>query len=101
MTGDPVWPAHVYLVSTYSPMASRPLSVTGGVELVWGGGEPVDSGTPGSFGYYRQGKFKPLFVVNDLKSEKTLVREPVVTIEVDLDSTTVGDVKKRIEKGLR
>ena len=34
MTGDPVWPAHVYLVSTYSPIASRPLDVTGGVELV-------------------------------------------------------------------
>ena len=57
-----------------------------GVNLVWGGGEPVDSGAPGSFGYYRQGKFKALFVVNDLKSENTIVREPVVTIEVDLDA---------------
>ena len=57
-----------------------------GVNLVWGGGEPVDSGAPGSFGYYRQGEFKALFVVNDLKSENTIVREPVVTIEVDLDA---------------
>ena len=57
-----------------------------GVNLVWGGGEPVDSGDPGSFGYYKQGDFKALFVVNDLKAEKTIVKEAVVTIEVDMDA---------------
>jgi hypothetical protein len=59
-----------------------------GVHLVWGGGELVNFQPAGSFGYLQGGKFKPLFVVNDLKNEQTVVKDPVVTIEVDVDAGT-------------
>ena len=59
-----------------------------GVNLIWGGGELVDFKESGSFGYLKSGKFHPLFVVNDAKVKKTVVEKPVVTIDVDVDSST-------------
>ena len=59
-----------------------------GVNLIWGGGELVDRQDAGSFGYLKNGEFKTLFVVNDRKVENTVVKKAVVTIDVDLDSST-------------
>ena len=59
-----------------------------GVNLVWGGGEFVDSQERSSFGYIKDGKFKALFIANDAQVKKSIAREPVVTIDVDLDSGT-------------
>ena len=59
-----------------------------GVNLGWGGGELVSFNKAGTFGYFKGGKFKPLFVANDSKAKDTLVEKPVVTIEVDFNSST-------------
>lgn len=59
-----------------------------GVNLIWGGGELVDRQDAGSFGYLKNGEFKTLFVVNDMKVENTVVKKAVVTIDVDLDANT-------------
>ena len=59
-----------------------------GVNLLWGGGDLLASHAKGSFGYLKDGKFNALFVVNDKQAEKTVVKNPVVTIEVDMDAST-------------
>lgn len=67
---------------------NKDLSKGIGVHLVWGGGELVAFQPAGSFGYSRDGEFKPLFVVNDMENKQSVVEDPVVTIEVDVDSGT-------------
>lgn len=59
-----------------------------GVNLIWGGGEPVGDKARGSFGYLKDGVFKHLFVVNDMKAPKTVAEDTVVTIDVDVDAST-------------
>ncbi|MEM7396168.1 MAG: hypothetical protein AAF492_27860 [Verrucomicrobiota bacterium] len=59
-----------------------------GVNLVWGGGDLVDYQDAGSFGYYKGGKFTSLFVANDVQSGDSVVKKPVVTIEVNVDAGT-------------
>ena len=59
-----------------------------GVNLIWGGREPVNFEPAGTFGYSSSGEFKPLFVVNDLENKQSVVEDPIVTVEVDLDSGT-------------
>ena len=56
------------------------------VNLLWGGGETVNSQPSGSFGYVQNGKFNPLFVVNDKENKRTVVEKPVITLVVDLDA---------------
>ena len=64
----------------------RDLSKGIGVNLLWGGGEWVNNGKAGSFGYMKDGVFKALFVVNDEEVKATVVDKPVVTIHIDLDA---------------
>lgn len=59
-----------------------------GVHLVWGGGELVNNQPAGSFGYVQGGAFKPLFVVNDAKNNDSIVEDPTVEIEIDVDRST-------------
>ena len=59
-----------------------------GVNLLWGGGEMVDSQARGSFGYLQEGRFNALFVANDKQAENTVVDNPIVTIDVDVDAGT-------------
>ena len=59
-----------------------------GVNLGWGGGELVGFNKAGTFGYFIDKKFNPLFVCNDSKEKDTLVEKPVLTIEVDFNSST-------------
>ena len=59
-----------------------------GVNLVWGGGEPIDHHTRGSLGYLQDGKFAPLFVVNDAADKSSLVEKAVVTIDANASTGT-------------
>ncbi|MFP6874005.1 MAG: hypothetical protein VCA55_10915 [Verrucomicrobiales bacterium] len=59
-----------------------------GVNLVWGGGTPVANQAAGTLGYYSKGKFHGLFVLNNQKVAKTVVKEAVITIEVVMDAGT-------------
>jgi hypothetical protein len=58
------------------------------VNLLWGGKEPVNFEASGSFGYVRDGKFKPLFSLNDNQRSETVIDKPVITVTVDLDAGT-------------
>ena len=66
----------------------RDLSKGIGVNLLWGGGEQVDNQDAGSFGYFKNGEFKKLFIVNDTRVKNSVVQKAVVTIDVDVDSST-------------
>lgn len=57
-----------------------------GVNLLWGGREPVNFQPSGSFGYCRGRKFEPLFVLNDNEHKETVVEKPVIKIVVDMDA---------------
>jgi hypothetical protein len=66
----------------------RDLTKGVGVNLAWGGRDPVGGEAPGSFGYFKDRKFNKLFMSNDSRAKDTLVDNPVVTLEVDLDEGT-------------
>ena len=66
----------------------RDLAKGVGVNLAWGGRELVGGEEPGSFGYFKDMKFHKLFMANDSRAKDTLVDNPVVTLEVDLDAGT-------------
>ena len=66
----------------------RDLSKGVAVNLLWGGGDFVDSRDRGSFGYCQDGKFKPLFVANNAQVKDSVVDNSVVTIDVDIDAAT-------------
>ena len=91
-TSEGTWSFHMQLGdSTKIPrllIYNRDLAKGIGVNLVWGGGELVNFQPAGSFGYSVGGKFKPLFVINDMKNQQTVVEKAVVTIDVDVDSGT-------------
>lgn len=59
-----------------------------GVNLLWGGREPVNFKASGSFGYCRGRKFEPLFVLNDNEHKESVVEKPVITIVIDIDAGT-------------
>tara|TARA_B110000438_G_scaffold238950_1_gene236996 strand:- start:149 stop:3379 length:3231 start_codon:yes stop_codon:yes gene_type:complete len=59
-----------------------------GVNLAWGGRDLVGGEEPGSFGYFKDRKFNKLFMANDSRTKETLVDNPVLTLEVDLDAGT-------------
>lgn len=86
------WSFHVQLGSSDEMprllVRRQDLSKGVGVNLLWGGGEPVGVQPAGSFGSVKNGEFRPLFVVNDRADEKTVVEKPVVTIEIDIDAGT-------------
>jgi hypothetical protein len=58
------------------------------VNLVWGGGEAIDSEEVAVFGSVKAGKVTKLAIVNDDEDEKSIVVDPVVTIVVDMDKST-------------
>ena len=66
----------------------RDLAKGVGVNLAWGGRDLVGGEDPGSFGYFKDRKFNKLFSANDSRRKETLVDNPVVTLEVDLDAGT-------------
>ena len=66
----------------------RDLAKGVGVNLAWGGRDAIGGEEPGSFGYFKDMKFHNLFMANDLSAKNTLVDNPVVTLEVDLDAGT-------------
>ena len=59
-----------------------------GVNLIWGGGELVNHQKKGSFGYSKGGEFTPLCVVNNPDEKGSVIENPVVTIEIDVDAGT-------------
>ena len=66
----------------------RDLAKGVGVNLAWGGRDLIGGEEPGSFGYFNDMKFHNLFMANDSRAKNTLVDNPVVTLEVDLDAGT-------------
>ena len=66
----------------------RDLAKGVGVNLAWGGRDLIGGEEPGSFGYFKDRKFNKLFSANDSRRKETLVDNPVVTLEVDLDAGT-------------
>ncbi|MCH2060929.1 MAG: DUF1592 domain-containing protein, partial [Verrucomicrobiales bacterium] len=64
----------------------RDLAKGVGVNLAWGGRDLVGGEEPGSFGYFKDGNFHKLFSVNDAKRDDTVVENPVVMLEIDLDA---------------
>lgn len=70
----------------------RDLAKGVGVNLAWGGRDLVGGEAPGSFGYFKDMKFHQLFMANDSRATDTVVSDPVVTLEIDLDvgTYTVG-----------
>ena len=84
------WSLHVQLGSSADMprllIHKQDLSKGVGVNLLWGGGEPVGVQPAGSFGFVKNGEFHPLFVVNDRANEKTVVEKPVITVEIDIDA---------------
>ena len=54
-----------------------------GVNLIWGGGDPVASATKGLFGYIQDGNFTSLFVANDTQAKDTVPKDTTLTIEAD------------------
>ena len=70
----------------------RDLTKGVGVNLAWGGRDLVGGEAPGSFGYFKDMRFHKLFLANDSRAKDTVVSDPVVTLEIDLDvgTYTVG-----------
>ena len=66
----------------------RDLAKGVGVNLAWGGRDAIGGEEPGSFGYFKDMMFHKLFMANDSSAKNTLVDNPVVTLEVDLDAGT-------------
>ena len=66
----------------------RDLAKGVGVNLAWGGRDLVGGEAPGSFGYFKDMKFHQLFMANDSRATDTVVSDPVVTLEIDLDVGT-------------
>ena len=64
----------------------RDLAKGVGVNLAWGGRDLVGGEEPGSFGYFKDGNFHKFFSVNDAKRDDTVVENPVVILEIDLDA---------------
>ena len=62
------------------------------MNLAWGGRDLVGGEAPGSFGYFKDMRFHKLFLANDSRAKDTVVSDPVVTLEIDLDvgTYTVG-----------
>ena len=89
---EKTWSFHVQLGNSAEMprllVHKNDLSKGVGVNLLWGGGEPVGAQPAGSFGSVKNGEFRPLFVVNDRADEKTVVEKPLVTIEIDIDAGT-------------
>ncbi len=89
---EKTWSLHVQLGNSADMprllVHKQDLSKGVGVNLLWGGGEPVGAQPAGSFGSVKNGEFRPLFVVNDKADEKTVVEKPVVAVEIDIDAAT-------------
>ena len=66
----------------------RDLAKGVGVNLAWGGRDLVGGEEPGSFGYFKDGKFNKLFSVNDAKRKDTVAENLMVMLEIDLHADT-------------
>ena len=64
------------------------LNTGAAVNLVWGGSWAINSEEFAVFAHVAKGKFKKLANVNNNEAKETIVENPIVTIEVDMDKKT-------------